>query len=43
MDFSLNEEQQIVRDTAKEFADKTIKPRAEDIDKNHEYRHESRL
>ena len=37
MDFSLNEEQQIVRDTAKEFAEKTIKPRAEDIDKNHEY------
>jgi len=37
MDFSLNEEQQIVRDTAREFAEKTIKPRAEDIDKNHEY------
>jgi butyryl-CoA dehydrogenase len=37
MDFSLNEEQQIVRDTARDFADKTIKPRAEEIDKNHEY------
>lgn len=37
MDFSLNEEQQIVRDTARDFADKTIKPRAEEIDKNHEF------
>ncbi len=37
MDFKLNEEQQIVRDTARDFAEKTIAPRAEAIDKNHEY------
>jgi butyryl-CoA dehydrogenase len=37
MDFELTEEQQIVRDTAREFAEKTIKPRAADIDKNHEF------
>jgi len=35
MDFDLNEEQQIVRDTAREFAEKVIKPAAADIDKNH--------
>jgi butyryl-CoA dehydrogenase len=37
MDFTLNEEQQAIRDTCREFADQEIKPIAEEIDRTGEF------
>ena len=37
MNFNLTEEQQMTRDMVKEFADKELKKRAVDIDKNEEF------
>lgn len=37
MDFSLTEEQQMVRDTAKRFAEEQIKPIAAELDKTHRH------
>src|SRR5215467_9919754 len=37
MDFSLNEEQQAIRDTCREFAEQEIKPIAEEIDRTCEF------
>jgi len=35
--FGLSEEQKMIQDMTRDFAKKTVKPRAADIDKNHEY------
>ncbi|MBN1848550.1 MAG: acyl-CoA dehydrogenase family protein [Deltaproteobacteria bacterium] len=40
MDFSLNEEQRIIQDMAKEFSDKEIKPYVEEDEKNEHFRKE---
>jgi len=40
MDFALSEEQQMVRDMAKDFAEREILPNLEDDEKNHRYRPE---
>src|SRR5438309_3779997 len=37
MDFDLTDEQRLIRDTAREFADKEIAPRARDNDRNHHF------
>ncbi|HEU5374158.1 MAG TPA: acyl-CoA dehydrogenase family protein [Ktedonobacteraceae bacterium] len=37
MDFSLNEEQQAIRDTCREFAEQEIKPRAEEMDRTGQF------
>ena len=37
MDFDLNDEQKLIRDTAREFADKEIAPRAKQNDRNHHF------
>ncbi len=37
MDFTLNEEQQAIRDTCREFAEQEIKPIAEEIDRTSEF------
>jgi len=40
MDFSLNDEQQMIRDMCREFAQDEIKPRAEEIDRSGEFPYE---
>ncbi len=37
MDFQLNEEQQAIRDTCREFAEQEIKPRAEEMDRTGQF------
>jgi alkylation response protein AidB-like acyl-CoA dehydrogenase len=37
MDFELNDEQQLIRETAKSFTDKEIVPRAKENDRNHHF------
>jgi alkylation response protein AidB-like acyl-CoA dehydrogenase len=37
MDFSLNEEQKLVKDTAARFADEVLKPKAAHFDQTHEH------
>jgi butyryl-CoA dehydrogenase len=37
MDFDLTDEQKLIRDTAREFADKEIAPRARENDRNHHF------
>jgi alkylation response protein AidB-like acyl-CoA dehydrogenase len=37
MDFALTEEQQMVRDMARKFAEAEIKPKAAELDRNHEH------
>jgi alkylation response protein AidB-like acyl-CoA dehydrogenase len=37
MDFELNDEQSLIRDTAREFTDKEIVPRARENDRNHHF------
>src|SRR5918999_3182539 len=37
MDFDLTDEQKLVRETAKTFADKEIAPRARENDRNHHF------
>src|SRR5207247_9817396 len=37
MDFDLTDEQKLVRETARDFADKEIAPRARDNDRNHHF------
>ena len=37
MDFTLNEEQQAIRDTCRDFAEQEIKPIAEEIDRTGEF------
>jgi short-chain 2-methylacyl-CoA dehydrogenase len=40
MDFTLNDEQTMIRDMCREFADEEIKPRAEEIDRTAEFPYE---
>src|SRR2546430_16978468 len=40
MDFTLNEEQQAIRDTCREFAEQEIKPLAEEMDRTGEFPYE---
>src|SRR5829696_7024934 len=37
MDFDLSDEQQLIRDTAREFTDKEVVPRARENDRNHHF------
>ena len=37
MDFDLSDEQRLIRDTAREFTDAEIVPRARDNDRNHHF------
>ncbi len=37
MDFSLTEEQQMVRDMARRFAEEQIKPKAAELDRTHRH------
>ena len=37
MDFSLSEEQKLVKDTAAKFADEELKPKAAHFDETHEH------
>lgn len=40
MDFNLTEEQKLIRDTVREFAEKEIKPKAQLLDENEEFSYE---
>src|SRR6266700_1646492 len=40
MDFTLNEEQQAIRETCRDFAEQEIKPLAEEMDRNGEFPYE---
>ncbi len=40
MDFNLTEEQQMLKDTLRQFADNELKPKAEYYDRTHEFPHE---
>src|SRR5215218_6859472 len=37
MDFDLSDEQQLIRETARDFTDKEVVPRARDNDRNHHF------
>src|SRR3954465_2430196 len=37
MDFDLSDEQQLIRETAREFTDKEVVPRARENDRNHHF------
>ncbi|HEY1455150.1 MAG TPA: acyl-CoA dehydrogenase family protein [Candidatus Dormibacteraeota bacterium] len=40
MDFALNDEQQAIRDTCRDFAKEVVAPAAEDLDRNHKFGYE---